>query len=197
MGLPEMWEAGRTGKFFSPNTHFSTTLWQRSFSALQGRGLAQARPRWCPVESAWEAQSWAVLPLCSGHRARLVLPLLSRGLAPSFLPVWLLGGSQSHHWAGWSRCPSRQWARTSPVTSHGPSQSRSKMSTRSIQPITVAWMVLGAACPVNHAPWGRKSMEKDFVKSPAQSSITSFFKKCVTLPEKLLVFSSQTRLIFL
>lgn len=117
------------------------------------------------------------------------------------LPVWLLGGIQS-----WHHCPattglggsgvpqdSGQGHRLSPCMA----LARSKMSIRSIQPITVARMVLGAVCAVNHGPWGGKSMEKDSVQSPAQSSTTSFFNKCVTLPEKLLVFSSQTRLIFL
>lgn len=103
-----------------------------------------------------------------------------------------------HHWAGWLTSPCRCLCKD--ITCHllwWQIQSRSKMSIKSIQPITVAWMVLGAACIVNHAPWGGESTEKDFVKSPAQSSKTSFFNKCVTLPEKLLLFFSQTRLIFL
>lgn len=32
------------------------------------------------------------------------------------------------------------------------------MSIRSIQPITVAWMVLGAACTVSRAPWAWKKV---------------------------------------
>lgn len=204
MGLPETWEEKQAELSFS---HPTLTLPQPCSREVclpfevQHLWLRQGH-RWSPVESAWEAQSWAVVPLCSGHPDRLLLLLGAE--------VLLLPFSQFDYWeaakagcpallplSGWPRCPSGQWVRTSPVTLHGPSQSRSKMSTRSTQPITVALMVLGAAFSVNHAPWGGENMEKDFVKSPAWNSITSFFNKCVTLPEKLLVFSSQTRLIFL
>lgn len=153
-----------------------------------------------PGISMGSAHSRAVLALCSAHPATLLLPLGSWGPAPSFLPVWLLGGIQS-----WHHCPATFGLGGSGVP-HDSGQghlspcmalARSKMSIKSIQPITVAWMVLGAVCAVSHAPWAAESRDKDSVQSPAQSSTTYFFNKCVTLPEKLLVFSSQTRLIFL
>lgn len=43
-------------------------------------------------------------------------PSLIAGRHPKLAPL------PCHHWAGWLRCPSGQWARTSLVTLHGPSQ---------------------------------------------------------------------------
>lgn len=127
----------------------------------------------------------------------------SRGLAPSFLPVWLLGGSQS-----WCPCPAttglggsgvpHDSGQGDTVTLHGPSQSRPpKWAPGASSPaLWLGWCLVAPALSIM-LHWGGHNMEKDFVKSPAQSSTTSFFNKCVTLLEKLLVLSSQTRLIFL
>lgn len=165
-----MWEGKQAElRSFSHPTLFYNSVAEKFPRPLRLNtpGSGRATGNGCPAESAWEAQSRAVLPLCSGHPARAVLSLGSRGLALSFLPVWLLGGSQS-----WCPCPAttglagsgvpHNMGKDITVTLHGSSQSRPKMSIRSIQPSTVAWMVLGGSWVVNHAPLGRAKHGKKF-----------------------------------
>lgn len=186
---------------FSPNTHLFRNSVAEKFlcpSRFNTAGSGRATGGISTGSSLLSSSASLQWPLCQTappsweqRTCSLISPSLITGRHPKLVPL------PCHHWAGGSGVPHDSGRRTSPVTLHGPTQSRSRMSIKGIQPIAVAWMVLGAACTVTRAPWGGESMEKDFVNNPAQSSTTSFFNKCVTLPEKLLVFSSQTRLIFL
>lgn len=191
-------KAGRTGKLFSLNTHlFHNSVAEKLLcpsrfnTAGSGKATGEIRmgssllsssasPQWPPCQTSppsWEQRT------CS-----FISPSLITGRHPKLVPL------PCHHWAGWLRCSSWQWAKN--ITRHLAWPYPVQIQNEHQEHPAHRCGLDGAWCCL-HCQSCTMGMEKGFVNNPAQSSTTSFFNKCVTLPEKLLVFSSQTKLIFL